>query len=98
MSKTTKIFAGIAVAVIIICLMMIGSYFRRSSVQRAAKDFKAEYLGGLKRKVTLYSNDGKILKEYRGRIDLTNSENELQFELNGKRIIIHGGIAVVEEE
>ena len=98
MSKTTKIIAGIAVALVLLLVMMIGSYFRRSSVQRAAKDLKAEYLGGLKRKVTLYSYDGKVLKEYRGRIDLTNSENELQFELNGKRIIIHGGIAVVEEE
>ena len=98
MNRIGKIIAGVVIVVVIILMFGLASYLRRSSVQRAAKDFKAEYMGGLKRKVTLYSYDGKILKEYRGRIDLTDSENELQFELNGKRIIIHGGIAVVEEE
>ena len=46
----------------------------------------------------LYSNDGKEIRRWIGKMDLTESEHEIQFDLNNnKRIIIHGGIVVVEE-
>lgn len=69
-----------------------------SSQQRELKSFKAEWTGGVDRKVTVYDYNGKIIKTYEGRIDMSKSEREVDLLLDGKRIIIHGGIVIAEEK
>lgn len=68
-----------------------------ASCSRTAKTWNSDISGGLNRTVTLYDNQGEIVKSWDGKIDLTNSEEEIMFDLNDKRVIIHGGIVVVEE-
>jgi len=52
----------------------------------------------LNRTVTLYDYNGNVLDEWSGQFDVTNSETEVYFDLDGKRVIIHGGIVVNEEQ
>lgn len=48
--------------------------------------------------VTLYDYNGEEIRHWSGKFDVSESENEVYFDdQNGKRIIIHGGIIVNEE-
>lgn len=89
----------------IIAIMMlagiVSSTFILSGCASCAREFKScqsDVSGGMNRIVTIYDYNGNILRTYEGKIDITNSENEIMFDLNGKRYVIHGGIAVVEEK
>ena len=65
--------------------------------KRGIKSIKSNWTGGLNRVVTLYDYNGKVVQKWSGNIDMSNSEKETDFILNGKRIVIHGGITVIEE-
>ena len=55
-------------------------------------------VSGLNREVTLYSNDGTIIKEYDGRIKIEEGTGgKTQFILNG-RIIVISGTYIIEEK
>ena len=68
-----------------------------ASCARSQKTWQSEISGGLERKVTLYGTTGDVIDAWEGKIDLTDSEEEIMFDLNGKRTVIHGGIVVVQE-
>lgn len=68
-----------------------------ASWQRNVKSFASDFTGGLDRTVTVYSNTGEKINSWSGRFDVSESENEVYFDIDGKRIIIHGGIVVNEE-
>ena len=51
------------------------------------------------RRALLYDNNGKILREYNGKIThIFRHNNGTRFRVDGKRVIIRGGITVIEEE
>ena len=51
------------------------------------------------RRAVLYDHNGKILKEYSGKLEyVRRSGNGVRFRLDGKRIMLYGGIIVVEDE
>ena len=53
---------------------------------------------GCDRVVTVYSNTGEKIKEWNGKFDVSENDNEVYFDLNDKRVIIHGGIVIDEED
>ncbi|MNW28117.1 hypothetical protein D3C74_49290 [compost metagenome] len=53
---------------------------------------------GLDRVITLYDQDGKVIKSWQGKTDVEVAENKVKFDLNGKRIIVYNGIVVAEEK
>lgn len=66
---------------------------------RSMKSLKSDISGGLNRTVTVYDYNGKELKSWSGKFDISNSENEVFFDdANGKRVVIHGGIVISEEQ
>lgn len=67
------------------------------SGKRALKEQQSDLNGGLQRTVTLYSYDGEEIKSWTGKFDVSSSETETYFDIDGKRVIIHGGIVVNEE-
>lgn len=69
-----------------------------SSCSRSVKSMSSDIGGGLDRTVTLYDNTGKEIKSWHGKIDLESNDQEVFFDLNGKRVIIQGGIVVSEED
>lgn len=68
-----------------------------ASWQRSSKSLVSDFTGGLDRTVTVYSNTGEKINSWSGRFDVSESENEVYFDIDGKRIIIHGGIVINEE-
>ena len=64
---------------------------------RAWKSFVSDITGGLNRTVTAYSYDGDVLGQWSGKFDVSESENETFFDINGKRVIIQNAIIINEE-
>lgn len=69
-----------------------------STFSRNVKSATSDINGGLNRTVTLYDNTGNEIKSWRGKIDLESNDQEVFFDLNGKRVIIQGGVVVSEED
>lgn len=89
------IFAAALAAVI----FMIGSCISRTaSFQRSWKSTKSDLNNGLDRTVTVYDYNGKPIKSWSGKFDVSSSEQETWFDdADGKRVIIHGGIVINQE-
>ena len=85
---------------LIIGAMLIGVtlFASSSSVKRNVKSVTSDLGGGLERTVTLYDYTGKKIERWTGKFDVSESENEVYFDVDGKRVIIHGGIVVNEEK
>ena len=88
-----KLMIGIIlVAVIISC----------AAWEDAKKDWESD-TEGLKRKVEVYTLDGKLIKEYKGLIRVRSTEESNLVSLNlvnekNKRVMIENAIVVIEEE
>ena len=82
----------IVVGTFIFCLNGCGASFRRDM-----KSLGSDLGGGLDRTVSVYSYDGKLIKSYTGRFDVSDDSGETYFDVDGKRIIIQGGIVINEE-
>lgn len=89
MKKKIAVFALLAT----IMLSLAGC----ASWNRALKSFGSNVSGGLNRTVTVYSYDGDILGQWSGKFDISESENETFFDINGKRVIIQNAIIINEE-
>lgn len=81
-----------------LCLLLIASGC--ATLQRGIKDTQSEWTGGLNRVITVYDENGKVIKTYSGKIDLDpdTTGGKIRFELNGKRIIIYNAIVIAEEK
>ena len=95
--RGTKYGTVVAICVGIFVALMVYILGSSESVQRSLKSYHSEFEGGLNRTVTVYDYNGDVIKSYTGKFDVSESENEVYFDLNDKRIIIHGGIVINEE-
>lgn len=86
--KVMMVAVGVA-----FCLGMSGC----ESCSRELKSIESDLGGGLHRKVTLYDYDGEVLREWEGTFDVAEDNQECWFDIDGKRVIIQGGIVVNEE-
>lgn len=78
-------------------VLLVGSLCGCAGFQRSMKTIGSDITGGLDRTVTVYSYDGEKLGEWSGKFDVSSSEQETFFDINGKRVIIQGGIIINEE-
>lgn len=85
------------IAVFALLVVMVLSLTGCASWNRMWKSFGSDISGGLNRTVTVYSYDGDVLGQWSGKFDVSESEQETYFDVNGKRIIIQGGIVINEE-
>ena len=86
----TAVLVTVAIAII-----MFNACFCCS---RFLKSLYSDIDGGLNRTVTVYDYNGGKIKSWSGKFDVSESENEVYFDdSDGKRVIIHGGIVVNEE-
>lgn len=73
-----------------IMLLIVCSLSGCSSCSRMATDLKSDFNGGLDRTVTVYTADGDIIAEYKGKIDIeTNDGGYVKFDYDGKRYIYY---------
>ena len=93
-----KSIAGVIIvaAVIAVCALVVA--LNSASGRRLWKSFSSNVGNGLERTVTLYDYNGNVIKQYSGKFDVSSSETETYFDIDGKRVIIHGGIIVNEEK
>lgn len=87
------------VIIFAICAML-GLYmiFNTGSMNIWKKNMQADIGAGLNRTVTVYTNTGVPIKTWTGKIDLADDEHVINMLINGnRRVIIQGGITIVEE-
>ena len=96
-SKALAIIVGI-VLVAAIGAGMHWYYNGTAKGQRALKSQESNLDGGLSRTVTVYSYSGDEIASWSGKFDVTENDQETYFDIDGRRIIIQGGIIINEEE
>lgn len=84
------------VAAILVCIMAM-MFSGCEGFSRTVKSIGSDIGGGLNRTVTVYSNTGEKIDSWSGKFDVSESENEVYFDIENKRVIIHGGIVIDEE-
>lgn len=96
MKRTSRVIMWI---VVVLALVFAFFAFGPQSCKRELKSIGSDWGGGLNRKVEVYDNCGNLLKTYSGKIDIRDegSDNQVFFDLDGKRIWIQGGIVISEE-
>lgn len=67
--------------------------------QRNLKSVKSNWTGGLNRKVEVYDYNGGLIKSWKGKFDVRETDlNSVYFDdAEGRRVIISGGIIINEE-
>lgn len=67
--------------------------------ERKIKDIGSNFTG-LSRVATVYDQNGKVMKIYKGKFDVEVNEygNKVKFDINGKRVLIYNATVIVEEE
>ena len=83
-------------------LLTIGGFlFYFNGTEAGKRELKSEQSnlhGGIERTVTVYDYNSNKISSWSGTFDVTNSEYETYFDIDGKRVVIHGGIVINEEK
>lgn len=70
--------------------LVVGVTTGCASLDRAFTDVKSEVGNGLNRTITVYTANGDVIAEYKGKIDIQESEGGyVKFDFNGKRYIYY---------
>ncbi len=91
--KTKAIIAGIVTLVVF--LLGLYAYISLPSVQQRISHTKSEAIG-LDRTITLYANDGKPIKSWKGRVQVELEGGAARFVTGGKAVVI-SGTYIIEE-
>ena len=85
--------------ILVLIMFILGGIFSGcESCNRGTKSFKSGFTG-LHRTATLMDYNGDTIKTWTGTFDIRDqgNDNQIFFDLDGKRIWIQGGIFVSEE-
>lgn len=88
-----KKFIALVLSFVLMTTLLSGC----ASWNRGWKSIASDFGGGLNRTVTVYDYNGNPIQSWSGQFDMSESENEVFFDLDGKCVIIHGGIVIAEE-
>lgn len=69
--------------------LCVGAMTGCASFKRDMGDIKSDFCNGLNRTVTVYTADGKKIAEYKGKIDLAESDGYVKFDFKGKRYVYY---------
>ncbi len=85
--------------IVLLCIFTLGMLTSCESCSRKIKTIESDFGGGLNRTAVLMDYNGDTIKVWKGKFDIrdTGSDNQIFFDLDGKRIWIQGGIFVSEE-
>lgn len=77
--------------VLCISTFAIGYWYNNytASGKRAFIDQKSELNNGIERIVTIYTANGDIIAQYKGKIDIDNNDGYVKFDFNGRRYIYY---------
>lgn len=88
---TAKIIVTlVTIAICVATILGFRWYYANTAAgQRAMLDQKSNLQNGIERTVTVYTADGKQLVQYRGKIDISDSDGYVKFDFDGKRYIYY---------
>ncbi|MEL7659411.1 hypothetical protein [Acetobacterium wieringae] len=94
MSKSKAILLGLVLALGLVI------FAGCESMGRDIKTTQSEWVGGLDRHISVYSENGTLLAEYDGKVDIEDNEygNKVLFDLNGKRTIVYNAVVIIQEK
>lgn len=98
MSTTQKTVLGCGLGFFALVALIVFLVFNSASCQREVKTLRSDFGGGIERTVTVYDYDGEVIREWHGTFDIDENDQEVYFDLDGRRVIVQGGIVVIEEE
>ena len=89
------------VSILVLALAFVSciSFSSCQSCQRELKNIGSDWGGGLQRTAVLMDYQGDTLRTWTGKFDIRDNgaDNQIFFDLDGKRVWIQGGIFVSEE-
>lgn len=93
---------GIAVVLCIGLFVGMNAYYNNTeSGKRALKSQESNFNSGIKRTVTIYDVNGKVIKQYEGKFDVEYDDDRILFDdENGKRHVVYyttGTVAIDEK-
>lgn len=94
MTSKTKVIL-VLIGIFAVATLGLYTYFSLPKVQQRISHVKSEAIG-LDRTITLYSNDGKPIKTWKGRVQVELEGGAARFVLHGKAVII-SGTYIIEE-
>ena len=78
------------ITAVLFVLIMTIAMCSCASVQRDINDMKSDFGNGLNRTIKVYTANGDLLAEYKGKIDIAPTEGGyVKFDFNGKRYIYY---------
>jgi len=92
-TKTKLTIAGITIFAILV--LGLYTYYKLPSVQQRISHAKSGAIG-LDRTITLFSQDGKPIKSWKGRLQVETEGGAARFVVGGKAVII-SGTYIIEE-
>jgi hypothetical protein len=86
--------------IVLMCIFSMGMFTSCESCSRELKTIGSDIGGGLHRTAVLLDYQGDTIKMWEGKFDIrdTGSDNQIFFDLDGKRVWIQGGIFISEEK
>ncbi len=86
--------------IVIVCAISLCMFSSCESCSRQMKSIGSDIGGGLNRTTVLLDYNGDTIKMWEGKFDIrdTGSDNQIFFDLDGKRVWIQGGIFLSEEK
>ena len=91
-----RLILGMLISLSIVILS--GCNSNQEQLNRYQKD-RDSANAGLNRVLTVYDQNGKVIKMYEGKFDIEWSDGgKVKFDLNGKRTIIYNGIVICDEK
>ncbi len=85
-------FVYFTVFLVLGCLILTGC----ADLEQNWSHTKSSWVG-LERKITLYSNDGRVIREWNGRYNLEVNGSAARFINNGKAVHISGTFVIEEK-
>jgi len=84
---------------IVLLAIMAGALFSGcGTFQSGAKDIVNDFTGGDNRTITLYAADGAVIREWKGKIYLEESDGDSTgFLLDGARYVVNGTFIIEEK-
>lgn len=77
------------ISVLLIVATMVAFSGCTEAAKRNAVDIKSNFGGGLERTIRVYTADGELMAEYKGKIDIASEDGYVKFDHDGKRYIYY---------
>lgn len=98
--RKTKISTYVLIGVILSCLFISGCSTWENIMRNKGTETNTEKSRVTDRIVSVFDDNGHMLKQYEGKLDVQVNENgnKVSFNLNGKQIALYNVRVIVEEK